>query len=767
MSKSINIIYWKFLYLYRYIKELKNKIELTFIPNKKYETILYDQFRHFDLDSSGICSLQNFIKVNQRLGVVLKDPKDFEKIFLFFSKPGTSLLFYKEFVKDIFCFTSTRDRKYKCRKCSSDNFTFIEALTRKIMSNKGIFTLIELVKNIKMIDYESMRFITLNDFINALKKSEINLNEEEKGKIFIEYDYYSNGVIKYEILINLILEQFWDEHKNNLTEKIYYLISNNGKKFISLNYIQELFQRIMDDNYSKRKLIKLIDEYKLINNNSSISPISLKDFKKFFKYYSFGNPDENILIDIISKLQPGFFNSNNNDGNIYQFKKYFNESNSPNIKYRHKYSRSMDKLNNINMGKIIKRLRKIFIEYGRKSFFNFIKQFRYYENNERQIDRNNFRIVFNSYNINLSIEEIDIIFNKFSIDNMKNLIFYEDFLKYMAVNSSNYYRQEIIKYVYETIIERSSSLNKDLDLSFLKELYNPKNNFFIKDETDNILEFIDCLEIFHYLYKSFKSNKLHKKEFIDFYRFISFLIYSDNDFISLILNEWRIPQNKFNDFLSNLNIIDNNNNNSTDTNNNLKNYFLLELKNILINKGVKGLINLHHKFMSYSPNISKITIYDFINILQLEHINFDKNNYNEIFNYFSSKENGTYLDYDRFIRFFKKELNDKKLNIVEKIFLSLKYDTGDNKEIPLNEIKKKYNASRHPEVITGKKTEDEKLIEFRESFDINYDINNSEQTNNKLGKFVDFDTFANFYEYVSFIYNDDEDFINLLISTWC
>ena len=31
---------------------------------------------------------------------------------------------------------------------------------------------------------------------------------------------------------------------------------------------------------------------------------------------------------------------------------------------------------------------------------------------------------------------------------------------------------------------------------------------------------------------------------------------------------------------------------------------------------------------------------------------------------------------------------------------------------------------------------------------------------------VDFDMFANFYEYVSFIYEEDKDFVNLLLSTW-
>ena len=695
-----------------------------------------------------------------------------EKIFLYFARPGTSLLFYKDFIKEIFHFTSIKDRKIKHRNNTFFvNLTFIEELTKEIIGKKGIFSLLELIKNIKIIDYECTRRINLNDFILALKKSDIILDDSQKEKLFIEHNFFLNGIIKYEIMINLILDEFWNEEKKNLIEEIYCIITNDGKKCISLNSFQKIFENIMDDSYSKQKLIKLFEEYKLINNKISINPISLKDFKNFFKFYNFGHSDDRCLKELLSILQSKLSFDDNNLGRYNQMKNYFNENNYPNK--RSNISKSMDKYYNINNKKrlfqIIKRLRKIFIDYGRKSLFNFIKQFRYYENSQQQIDRNNFRNVFNSYNIYLTGEEIDIIFEKFSINKYKNLIYYEDFFKYIAVNSSNNRRENIIKYVYDTIMDRADNYNQDINIDFLKDLYNPKNNLFIKDEIENNLEFIDCLEIFHYFYKSYKTSQFNKKEFIDFYRFISFLIYSDEDFISLILNEWRIPLNNINTILSNLNNEGNNNINNKNLyeKEKFKNYFLYDLKNKLKNNGVKGLINLHWKFISYCSNVSKITIYDFINILQLEHINLDNDVYNEIFNYFSLEDKNTFLDYDRFIRFFKKELNDNKLNIVEKIFLSLKYDNGDNDEIPLNEIKKRYIAKRHPEVIMKKTTEDEKIREFRESFDVNYDICNAEQNNDKLGKFVDFDVFANFYEYVSFIYSEDEDFTNLLISTWC
>ena len=715
------------------------------------------------MDSSGTCTLQTFIKVNQRLGVVLSNIHNFEKIFLYFARPGTSLLFYKEFIKEIFYFTSIKDRRIKyLEKPYSDKITFVEILIKKIFDKKGVFTLLELIKNIKIIDYEYIRRINFNDFIFALKKSDIVLDDFDKEKLFIEYNYFLNGIIKYEIMINLILEQFWDEHKDNLSEEIYLFLTNNGKRYISLNTIQKLFQNTMDDSQSKRKLMKFIEEYKLINNNSSINAISLKDMKRFLKYYNFGNCNDNCLKELLKIVEHEMsYDDYNVDIDRYnRFKPYFNELNCSNEKPF--FSKSMDKYylkNKKELRKIIKKLRKIFIEYGRKSFFNFIKQFRYYENNERQINRNDFKNVFNSYNINLTNEEIDIIFNKFCVDKNKNLIFYEDFLKYISVNSSNNKREDIIKYVYDTLIERctNNDKNKDLDLDFLKEIYNPKNNYFIKDESENNLEFINCLETFHYSYKSFKSNLFYRKEFIAFYRFISFLIINDEDFVSLILHEWDVSPLLFDKFLTN---------NYDVYKNKMKDYFLYDLKNALFNKGVKGLVNLHLKFLSYCSNVSKITLYDFINILQLEHINFKKNDFNEIFNYFSLESDNNYLDYNKFIRFFKKELNNTKLNVVEKIFLSLQNDRGYKEELTLNEIKKKYKARSHPEVIMGKKTELEKIIEFGECFDINYEISNIEQVKNKYRKIVDFDTFANFYEYVSFIYSDDEDFTNLLISTW-
>ena len=97
--------------------------------------------------------------MNKRIGVVLKNNKNLEKIFLYFSEPETSLLIYKTFCEDIFYYISSEDRIDTIKKISNNKNlkeeSFNEILTRKILNKKGPFTLLELIKNIKLIDYEN------------------------------------------------------------------------------------------------------------------------------------------------------------------------------------------------------------------------------------------------------------------------------------------------------------------------------------------------------------------------------------------------------------------------------------------------------------------------------------------------------------------------------------------------------------------------------------------------------------------------------------
>jgi hypothetical protein len=185
-----------------------------------------------------------------------------------------------------------------------------------------------------------------------------------------------------------------------------------------------------------------------------------------------------------------------------------------------------------------------------------------------------------------------------------------------------------------------------------------------------------------------------------------------------------------------------------------------KLRNILKKRGVRGLLYLQKELISKSKDINKITYDKLLEALNSQRIILNDNDKKKIFNQFS---NQGYLDFNKFIREFKKELSTNKLEIVGKIYEQL--DSDNNEKIPLITIKLLYNSDNHPDVINGKINSEEKMLEFIDCFELNLILLNH-QNNKNNNNFIDFELFANFYEYVAFIYENDKEFEKILESTW-
>lgn len=74
-----------------------------------------------------------------------------------------------------------------------------------------------------------------------------------------------------------------------------------------------------------------------------------------------------------------------------------------------------------------------------------------------------------------------------------------------------------------------------------------------------------------------------------------------------------------------------------------------------------------------------------------------------IFNAFDLNRDGT-IDYDEFVRIIKGDLTPNRLALVKKAYAKL--DKDGSGVVDIDDIKDVYNASRHPDVISGKKTPD-------------------------------------------------------------
>jgi hypothetical protein len=120
------------------------------------------------------------------------------------------------------------------------------------------------------------------------------------------------------------------------------------------------------------------------------------------------------------------------------------------------------------------------------------------------------------------------------------------------------------------------------------------------------------------------------------------------------------------------------------------------------------------------------------------------------------------IDYNHFLVTIRGPINDFR-----KKFVKLAFDKLDSKhygEIHLDEIKGVYNASKHPDVIAGKRTEDEILAEFLETFDIHHANHTGDH---KLADpVITWDEFLEYYTNVSASIDDDKYWELMMTNAW-
>ena len=749
------------------------------IPNKTESQILYQQFKYFDLDSTGFCTLQNFIRVQNRVGVVLPKVKDFEKIFQYFCDPETSLLNYKHFCNVIFNLDEYNQHQDETEvKYEKD---FISILINKLLDLNGPLTLLELLKNMQMIDFEGNKRLNSDEFLTALKRTGIKLENNEIQSLFLGQYYFINGVVKYQMLIDILLGRFWDEKKNSLSEEIFFILTNEGRKVISLNDMKDTLDKIVEESNDKKFLMNFIEKYKIINKNRINQNLILNDLIRFLKFYGFGQESYSFLENLLSVLKP--------EQEIkFTPKKIERKNGNINKKKEYIVPNGNNNENNKQIRDFFENLREKLYNYGRKTFFNFIKHFKYYDNNSDFMTKYNFSKVLKDFNIILEQNDLEKIFDEYGVINKEKTMNYKNFINDLISEFTNGKREKVIKYIYGTIEERGNKFNRDIDLSFLKEVYNARKNYFIKEEADNRLEFEDCLELYNYIYKGNKNDIFNLDYFLEFYKCVSFLIQSDEDFIQLMSNEWRVPidyieneiqENKY-DYTNESNVKENYEyeydkkpklieklKNKKDFVEEKNDKSLILLNDILKSRDLRGILYLHLEFINSCHDLSKITFNDFVNVLEIQHINLSNSDMQDLFNMFSSKNNKNFLDFSAFIRNFKIQLNENKLSCVEQAFGNI--DINENDKVPINLIKKKFKANNHPNVLNGLRKEEDIILEFLDCFNINYEILNLDSKNkngNDDQRYIDFEIFANFYEYVSFIYPDDNEFEKIINSAW-
>jgi len=115
----------------------------------------------------------------------------------------------------------------------------------------------------------------------------------------------------------------------------------------------------------------------------------------------------------------------------------------------------------------------------------------------------------------------------------------------------------------------------------------------------------------------------------------------------------------------------------------------------------------------------KHEITEFTKAMQDYRISTDINEINRIFKIFDRDGSNT-VDYEEFLRAIVGEMNDRRHDLVAQVYRI--FDKDGNGVVTIEDLKGRYTANQHPDVKSGKKTEEEVLYEFLDTFEQHYSL---------------------------------------------
>ncbi|KAF1783057.1 EF-Hand 1, calcium-binding site [Phytophthora cactorum] len=177
------------------------------------------------------------------------------------------------------------------------------------------------------------------------------------------------------------------------------------------------------------------------------------------------------------------------------------------------------------------------------------------------------------------------------------------------------------------------------------------------------------------------------------------------------------------------------------------------LRNSLYEHGAKGIRGLGRKFRIIDDDGNRsLSLDEFSKAIREHALELSEKEVEELFHFIDTNNSGG-VDFDEFLLAVRGELNERRTQLVLAAFKIL--DADGSGVVDLNDIKVKYSAKQHPDVLQGRKTEDEVLLEFLDTFD----------GGEKDGK-VHPSEFVRYYANVSASIDDDDYFELVIRNAW-
>ena len=681
---------------------------------------------------------------------------------------------------------------------------------REILASRGIKEVCSIARYFRVVDENNTQTIDFKEFKKCCEQFQLNLTEDEIKMAFVSFDRDNTGEIDYDEFLRSIRGDMNDFRKN-LVNQVFNTLDINGNGEISFDELQAKYSaknhpEVLSGRKTENEVLKEFmdtfqDTYNYLCGTETDNIITLEEFMEYYENISMTiDSDEyfEILLNNAWNLngqnayKKAWANTDEEKGDINNNKILAQNYQEKFGDRRPGQTEEEAKEDKTNMA--LKKLRKEIISRGCGGLISLRRQFKLFdENNSKTLDFNEFSNALKEFKINFTNDEIISLFTTFD-KNGNGIIEYEEFLNQLR-GPLNQKRKDIVTKAFNKLdIDKSGFI----DMDEIKHSYNAKNNPDVKTgkktEEEVYTEFMDTFKANHILKSGPRSKRVTYEEFLDYYNNISMSINDDEQFIFLIQNAWKLNPFTYSrpKSINNINNEEEENQNNNNMNNfrardfhktqapfgvdsketkekivnnlnkNSNIYEIIEkLRNIISKRGSRGIMSIRREFMiADNENNKTVSIDTFKKFCHDYRIDLTNNEINLLFAELDKNKIGV-IDYQEFLNNVIGEMSEKRKKIIIQVFKSL--DKNKIGEVELDDIREAYNAKMHPDVISGKKTEEEILAEFLDTFEYQFNLLNDEKVNETK---ITMEEFMDYYNNISFGIKDDDYFEEMIKSVY-
>lgn len=273
---------------------LKIKLQQKANSHTSEETLLMRYFKYFDLDNSSTVSKSEFIRAVEKIGVVVDENSQLEKLFDLYDSDHSGFLDYKEFSAALFG-EDSRAAKQLYAKSSSISVNnqradeILESLKVKI-SNRGTGGLLGLARLYST--QNATNLISYDSFFRGLKEYRIPVIDSDAEFIFKYFDNESSDTIDYVELLKNIRGSMTSVRKG-IVEKAYQKLSEENEN-LTTSVIEQSFNAVGHPDVKKGSktqdeiITNFITTFELHHSlyGKHGDPVSLSEFLEYYEYVS-------------------------------------------------------------------------------------------------------------------------------------------------------------------------------------------------------------------------------------------------------------------------------------------------------------------------------------------------------------------------------------------------------------------------------------------------------------------------------------------------